>query len=251
MVVLLAEQKKFVLYEYLVFFWKKKAFFIIIPLIFTLLGYGASYVIPKDGKYVGNATIFTGSIKLKALTNPSNIVAQFGEDIKGEIDAFVSSESYVKLKLYNDNKEQLEKDLEKMASAVEKSLLDNYDLRYKITKDQVVMAETKLNKLYDVLEVATDKLENGNMPIEEAKDVVSTIDWTEMEISDTEARIARINGDLAFFEEPSVNRQKVTVVNTYKTELSLAGLIFGVFATILILMLWKYILEARRYNSHD
>ena len=249
MVVLLAENKKFVLYEYLVFFWKKKIFFLIIPLIFALLGLGASYLIPKDGKYLGNATIFTGSIKLKALTNPSNIIAQFGQDINGEIDAYVTSESYVKLKIYNDNKEQLEKDLEKMSTAIEKSLLDSYDLRYDITNDSVVKAETKLTELRDVLRVAVDRLENAS--VEETKDLTSTIEWTEMEIADTEAKISRITGDLAFFEPPSVNRQEVTVVNTYKKELSAAGIILGVFATFLILMLWKYIIEARRYSNHD
>ncbi|MFO1444384.1 hypothetical protein KDN24_14490 [Bacillus sp. Bva_UNVM-123] len=247
----MAETKKFVLYEYLVFFWKKKVFFLIIPLIFALLGFGASYLVPKDGKYVGNATIFTGSIKLKALTNPSNIIAQFGTDINGEIDATVTSESYVKLKIYNDNKEQLEKDLEKMASAVEKSLLDNYGLRFEITTDQVKTAESKLEALHNVLNTAVDKLENGKLGIEETKDIVSTIEWTEMEIADTEARISRVKGDLAFFEKPSVNRQDVNVVSTYKTELTAAGLIFGVFAAFLILMLWKYVNEARRYNSHD
>lgn len=249
MVVLLVEKKKFVLYEYLVFFWRKKIFFLIIPLIFALLGLGASYLIPKDGKYVGNATIFTGSVKLKALTNPSNIIAEFGPDINGEIDAYVTSESYVKLKIYNDNKEQLEKDLEKMATGVEKSLHDNFVLREQITQDSVNTAKTKLEKLHVVLEGLTKRLETAS--IGEMSDLTSTIEWTEMEIADTEARISRINGDLAFFEPPSVNRQEVTLVNTYKTELSIAGLILGVFATFLILMLWKYIIEARRYSSHD
>lgn len=251
MVVLLAEKKKFVLYEYLVFFWKKKAFFIIIPLIFTLLGFSASYLVPKDGKYVGKATIFVGGVKLKSLTDPDNIVAQYGQDVNGKIDAYVSSDSFVKIKIYDDNEEQLTKDLENMVSKVENSLLDSYEKRHKSTSNSLITAQKKLEELTDVLKVTVNKLENGNLAIDEAKDVTSVIEWTEMEIADTEARIARLDGDLAFFEGPSVYPYKVSVVNTYKTELSIAGLILGVFATFLILMLWKYIIEARRYSNHD
>ncbi len=250
MVVLLVEKKKFVLYDYLVFFWKKKIFFLIIPLIFTLLGFGASYVVPNDGKYVGKATIFTGGVKLKSLTDPEIIVAEHGSDVNGKIDAYVSSDSHVKIKIYDDNKEQLEKDLKKMVSSVEKSLLDSYELRYNITNDSVVTAESKLKELHDVLKVTVDELEKG-ATIETSTELAKTIEWTQLEIADTEAKISRIKGDLAFFEPPSVDLKPVTTVNTYKTELTIAGLILGVIGTVLILMMWKYIIEARRYNSHD
>jgi hypothetical protein len=244
-----AEQKRFALYEYLIFFWKKKQFFIIIPLIFALLGFGASYLVPKKADYVGSGTVFTGSVKLKALTNPSNIMATFGEGIEGDIEADVTSESYVKIKIYNDDKAQLESDLAKMTGDLEKALLDSYEYRKQTTEKYVQLNTDRLDKLNKVLDAYMNK--SSDTPFEEKNDTDSVVEWTESEIADVVATINRVEGDLAFFEPPSIVRQDVNVVDTHKMELTLAGLILGIVAAILFLMLWKYMNEARRYYNHD
>ncbi|QED49632.1 GumC domain-containing protein [Cytobacillus dafuensis] len=247
----MAEQKKFVLYEYLDFFWKKKVFFLIIPLLFTLLGFGASYVIPNKGNYVGSAKIFTGAVSLKGLKDPSYVVDQFGKDVNGEIEAFVSSDSFIKIKIYNDDKEELKKDLHKMTSSIEKAMLDNYNLRYSITEDNINNNENQLKELNDVLKVTNEKLESGQLNVTEAERVASVLENTEAQIADVQARNQRMTGDLATFEKPSIASEEVKAVDRHQVELSLAGLVFGVFATFLILMLWKYVNEARRYYNHD
>lgn len=252
MVVLLAEQKRFVLYEYLVFFWKKKAFFLIIPLTFTLIGFGGSYLVPKEGKYVGNATVFTGSIKLKALTNPISIEADYGKDVHGVMDIYVSSESYIKIKIYDDNKERLEQDLQKMTAGVEWALVDSFDRRYKATEDAIALNQRKYDALEEgVLASSSAKLESNNLTIEETSHITSLLEYTEFEMASTATSISKMKGDLEFFEPPSIVSLNVNEVDTYKLEFSLAGLILGVFATVLILMLWNYINEARRNYSHD
>lgn len=251
MVVFLAEQKRFALYEYLVFFWKKKIFFLIIPLLFTFLGFGASYVIPKDGKYVGTASVFTGSIKLKALTNPSNVVATYGKDVHGVIDAYVSSESYVKIKIFDDNKERVENDLKKMTAGIEQGLVDSYDLRYKTTEDIINSNKKILEDLKDVIQVSNKKLEDEDLTIEETEEVTTLLEKSEADASKAQTSIQSMSTDLAFFEKPGIVTQEVGLTNTYKLELTLAGLVLGVIAAILILMLWKYINEARRYYKHD
>ncbi|MBY0123500.1 hypothetical protein [Bacillus sp. S/N-304-OC-R1] len=247
----MAEQKRFVLYEYLLFFWKKKIFFIIIPLIFMLLGFGGSYLVPKEGKYVGTSTVFTGSVKLKALTNPTNIDAEFGKDVHGVIDSYVSSESYIKIKIYDDNKERLEKDLQKMTSGVEEALIENYNLRYKKTEEGIEETQAKLDAMNNVLSSASKKIESKDLTIDETARITSLLEWTEVEASTALASIQKMNTDLAFFEKPSIVKQDINTVDTYKKELTLAGLLLGIFATFLILMLWKYIIEARRYYQHD
>lgn len=247
----MAEQKRFALYEYLIFFWKKKQFFIIIPLIFALLGFGASYLVPKKADYVGSGTVFTGSVKLKGLTNPSNIMATFGEGIQGDVDADVTSESYVKIKIYNNDKAQLESDLAKMTGDLEKALVDSYEHRKQITEEYVKLNRDRLDELNDVLDAYSEKTKNSNLPIEQSSDVDSVVEWTESEIADVVATINRVEGDLAFFEPPSIVRQDINAVDTHKVELTLAGLILGIIAAVLFLMLWKYMNEARRYYNHD
>lgn len=216
-----------------------------------LLGFGASYVIPKDGKYVGNATVFTGSIKQKALTNPSNVVATYGKDVHGVIDAYVSSESYVKIKIFDDNKERLEKDLQKMAAGVEQGLVDSYDLRYKTTEDIIKNNETTFAQLNDVITVSNERLASEDLTIEETEEITTLLEKSEADAAKAQTSIQSMKTDLAFFEKPGIVSQEVGVTNTYKVELTLAGLVLGIIAAILFLMLWKYINEARRYFKHD
>lgn len=246
----MAEQKKFVLYEYLLFFWKKKWSFLIIPIIFALLGFAASYVISTDAKYTGNATVFTGSIKQKGLTNPDNIVANFGEGIDGEIDAFVSSDSYVKIKIKQDDREELEKDLTAMAERIEGVLVKDYDFRKEVTETYLVELEAREKNLQASIS-AMEPIMERDLPIDKYEDLTLSYTTSQSELSDTKAAIQRVRGDLAFFEKPDVIVNQVTQADTNKTELTIAGLILGVLFTLVFLIFWKYIIEARRYYNHD
>ncbi|MCP1160529.1 hypothetical protein [Bacillus infantis] len=246
----MAEQKKFVLYEYLLFFWKKKWSFLIIPVIFALLGLAASYVISTDAKYTGNATVFTGSIKLKTLTNPDNIMAKFGEGVDGEIDAFVSSDSYVKIKIKQDDREELEKDLTAMAGKIESALIKEFDFRKEVTEEY----RDKLKERAEKLDLSIDAMEpilERDLPLTQYQDL--TLSYTAAQSQMSEAMLAkqRVENDLSSFEPPSVIVNQVTQADTNKTELTIAGLILGVLFTLVFLIFWKYIIEARRYYNHD
>lgn len=225
--------------------------FIIIPVIFALLGLGASFVMPKEAKYEGTATVFTGAIKLKALTHPTNIVAKFGEGIEGEVDAFVSSDSFIKVKIFSDHADSMERDLAKITAGIEEELLASYDQRYKVTEEYIVSLEDDVKKLKDVLSIYSAKAESGNLPLEQDMEIASIVEMTEKEISEKQTAIQRVKGDLTFFEKPSIVSQSIEKTETYLMELTIAGFALGLMMTFLILILWKYIIDARRYYGHD
>lgn len=246
----MAEKKPFVFYEFLLFFWKKKVFFIIIPLIVTLIGYGSSFIILNKAKYVGQTTVFTGSIQLKAMNDPANLVSQFGDGVDGEIDAYVSSDSYIKIKVFNDDKDELTKDLNEMTDKIEAALLQSYDSRLEITEKNLKSHEDRQVQLSEAMDIYLERL-NGDLTVEESLEYTELLAKTEVEMTDASTKAQRIINDLAFFEKPSVIRNDVKPANNYRTELTIAGFVLGVFMTFLILALWKYILDARRYFSHD
>ena len=109
----MSENKSFRLYDSLEFFWRKKIWFIIIPVIAALIGYGASFLVPSNGKYVGKSTVFTGSVKLEALTNPDHIMTQYGKHFTGKTEVFVQNRSYIKTETYGDIEEQVKNELNK------------------------------------------------------------------------------------------------------------------------------------------
>lgn len=250
MVILLVQEKKFVMYEYLLFFWKKKMTFIIVPVIFALIGAGASFVVPKDADYVGNTTIFTGTIKLGALSNPENVAATYGTDVEGEIEGFVSSDNYMKFKIYDDDRDRLEADLDKMTKKVEEALLESYESRSKATiayRDKLIAQETELG---EVLRVYSERLQNSDLTIEQELDTNAIVQYTEQQLADVIATAQRITNDIEFFEQPSIVTQSVSETKSYTMEYAVAGLILGVLMAFLILILWKYIIDARRYHEN-
>lgn len=244
------QEKKFVMYEYLLFFWKKKMTFIIVPVIFALIGAGASFLVPKDADYVGNTTIFTGTIKLGALSDPENVAATYGTDVEGKIEGFVSSDSYMKFKIYDDDRDRLEADLDMMTKNVENALMENYESRKGATEEYYEYLEALKKELGKVLTMYRDKIENGDMTIEEALDANTVMQTTQTEIADKTVTAQRVKNEITFFEPPSIVTQSVSKTKTYTMEFTVAGLILGVLMAFLILMLWKYIIDARRYHEN-
>ena len=66
----MTENKTYRLYDSLEFFWRKKIWFIIIPVIVALLGYVGSMFIPKDGEYVGKSTDIYWICKTRSIDEP-------------------------------------------------------------------------------------------------------------------------------------------------------------------------------------
>lgn len=240
----MAENKTYRLYDSLEFFWKKKVWFIIIPVILALLGYLGAMVIPKDGDYVGKSTIFTGSVKLEALTNPEHIEAKYGQNFTGATEVFVPTRSYIKVETFGNNKEELTKELTQFNDQLLEGLMTQHDKVIQGTKNYAETQSSRVKSLTTAIESYRGILnETVNATVED--NLAALLSTAEMDLTNALATEQRVRNDIITYEQPALANTYVVETKSYGLEGAIAGFILGILAAILTLSLWKYILEAR------
>ncbi|UQD53426.1 hypothetical protein C0971_16410 [Bacillus methanolicus] len=246
------EKKRYVLYEYLLYFWKKKKFFVIVPLITAALVASAVYFVKHDYNYTGQAVVFTGSIDAKYLTNPDNILASADElGIKNKLDVFVSEKGQVKFTMKGDSKSQVEAELKKVVKNYNKDLQDNYKKRLKASMVYLKSLEESVEKTEKLLDDYYQKLDSTNLSPAEYHDLTDLTIETEKQLADDKKTAHRMRSDLVFFEKPKILSENVEKSKTYIPEGIAVGVILGLVMTVALLMLLKYLGDARRHYDHD
>jgi hypothetical protein len=242
------EKKKFVLYEYLLYFWDRKWFFVIVPLITTILIAGTVYALKHDNKYTGVALIFTGSITTKDLTDPDNITAKY-KDINP--DVFVTEKSQVKFTVNGNSQAKVQKNLDYITTTFSKELDDNAKMRLDVSKVSLNDLKDRVKALQTSLSMYHEKIDSNQLPADRYTNYSDLIIKAEDELSGAQTRVNEMSSDLAFFEKPKVLSENVHAKKTYLPESIAIGIILGVLLTIALLMLLKYLGVAKKHYKRD
>ncbi|MBS4195736.1 hypothetical protein [Lederbergia citri] len=244
-------EKRFVFYEYLLFFWQKKWVLLLLPIILAAAAALVSLMNVKG--YEGKVNFYTSSLNINdELTDNELIENMYKDKIDDNVmfSAKVLRKSRVQFKVIGTNKDSVEKQLEFLRIDFSERLVNAFNLRKNLT-------EKKLNNF-------TKQLTSN----ENEKEKINAIKWdqlTESEKVDVAQAMTKradiiaeftrdINAnekDLALAEEPivygeSIEKNKGNVVGN-----TIVGFISGLFLSILILMLWKYITFAREQGYND
>lgn len=242
----MTENKTYRLYDSLEFFWRKKVWFIIIPVIVALLGYVGTMFVPKDGEYVGKSTVFTGSVKMEALTNPEHIMAKYGGHFTGKAEVFVPSRSYIKTEVFGDNEEEVRKELTLFNEQLMAGLMARNDKVIAGTETYALAQSARVKTLQEAIEQYKKALSNSDN-LTEINNYTTLISQAEMDLTNAMATEQRVRNDIISYEKPALAHEPyVKKTKSYGAEGAVAGFILGILFTIFILVLWKYILDARR-----
>ena len=242
------EKKQFVLYEYLMYFWKRKHYFLIVPIITMLLVGGAVYFLKKDMPYTGQALIYTGSVNSPDLTNPENILVKFDDEDQRNLDVIVSSKSNVKITKKGDTKEEVKTSLNNVTKTYTNELIANYNSRWNASNENYTNWKQREDALSEAIESYREDLTIELPPVqyEGLKDLIIE---TDRELSDARKTVSRMKSDLQFFEKPKILSENVTKSKSYLKEGAAIGLILGLVLTVVLLALMKYLSEGRRYYN--
>jgi hypothetical protein len=243
---LATEKQKFVLYEYLLFFWKKKFWFLFVPLAMALISVLAGHLFLHKYNYTGKAIIFTGSVNLKSLTDPKNIRANLPH-VKNKLDIVVTEDKYVKITLKGDDKTSVQNELRKIVSKYNHDLQQHSKQRLDVTNERLHELDEYKEDLQLIVEHYNKKLDSQQLTLDQLDSAVKA----EEILTDTMEKASRIRNNLVFYEEPSVLSENVSKSKTYTGQLIAIGVVLGIFLTFIILILMKYVLDARRYYQHD
>lgn len=244
---LTAEKRPFVLYEYLRFFWQRKWWFLVVPLATIVLTVIAGRLLLQGEKYTGKAVVFTGSIDVKELTDPKNIEAKFPE-VKN-LDVVVPEEQYVQITVKGDDEQDVSRELKLVVSEYSQELKRHSQERIDVTTKYLHALEERERALQQKVDYYSEQIQSGRLNPEQLNDISDLLVESENNLTEVMERVNRIRGNLVFYEKPAVLSETVAKSKTYTGQLMAVGLVLGLFLTVVWLVLWKYILDARRYYS--
>ncbi|KZZ85022.1 hypothetical protein [Bacillus sp. SJS] len=243
-------EKRDYLYEYLMYFWKKKWLIVGIPVVAAILAYGLSIAVSKG--YEGKANFYTSTTKSDYLTDPELLESVYQEKFGDKLKIEVLGQSKVEFSVKGKDKASVEDLLNKASEEYNAELLKEYNERYALTENKQKKYEKRLESVEKSYSVMSDKIQsdNGNLNSEELTILADAVSKEEKLISDYDDSIEGNKTDLLLFKEPKMLSKEVAKQDNNAKANAIVGFILGLFLTLLGLMLAKYIGDARRAEIH-
>jgi uncharacterized protein involved in exopolysaccharide biosynthesis len=239
------EEKRFVLYNYIVFFWKKKWLFLLLPLITLVLAFVLSMLQPVE--YQGRTIIYTGDLK-ESETDPEVIKNLYKDNANGvDFSVEVFERGQLVFTVTGDHPSKVKDSISKISEKHFDVLNEKYDEIIKITQEGIDRKEKHLESLNELTALYKDQLTDNALSDEEQSRM------TELQLAsvEIEEQIDNMNKDIALFEKPQQLDTTVTESGRNQKPILVLGFVSGLFLSLLTLILWKYIEEARRYRKND
>ncbi|WP_416729655.1 Wzz/FepE/Etk N-terminal domain-containing protein [Fictibacillus sp. JL2B1089] len=239
------DEKRFVLYDYLVFFWNKKLWFLLLPLITLGLAFLISMMQPVQ--YQGRTILYTGDLK-GSETDPEVIKHQYKNDVKdNNLAVEVFERGQLVFTVTGSNSAQVNNDISSITKKHYKVLDEEYEEIILRTENGMETKEQHLDSLNKLTALYTKQMKEDTLsPEEESR-------MTELQIvaKEIEQQIDNNKKDIAMYEKPQ--KLDTTVVESGRNQKPILalGLVAGLFLSLISLVLWKYIEDARRYRKND
>jgi capsular polysaccharide biosynthesis protein len=238
-------KERFVLYEYLSFFWKKKWLFVILPIVALLIGALLSML--QSANYTGKAIVYTGDVR-GIITDPEYAQDKYGKLVSNNsLEVKVDQQDQVTFIVKGDDEDEVKEELKTISSKYYKALKQKAKVDIDVTKEGIKMKEERETVLKQILPAFVKLLEQGKLDEEELTRFLE-YDYNLKEVTES---IKRMNEDIKLYEHPQVIKDEVNQDPKHLRTNMLLGFVAGIFLTILTLIVWKYIVNARRFYKHD
>jgi hypothetical protein len=240
------DNERFVLYEYLLFYWRKKWFLLPLPIIFILLAIVYSYI--QDRPFVGQATIYMGAVEKDSLTQADlvkkNLEQQFNLD---QPSFFVTQNNdRIILNLIGNNKNEIEESLKTISEAYKEDLTVVYEKNKALQKEHIAILKEKINSLKNSISRYKNLLEDETLNPTLERRYFDLLQEDENRLVEYIDYMNEEQTELLNLEKPQVVDLKVTQQKSYLSSNLLIAVVLGCFLSLLFIALWKYISDARR-----
>lgn len=237
-------QEKFIVYQYLKFIWNKKWLLILVTLLLAASGF--LYAHKHAATYSGQAMVFTGNGQNDMLSKPEFIKAKYEKLAhNSNFVVAVPGNFEVTLTVTGTNKATTQKQIKKVSNQYIKDLAQRFNDQYSARKDYVKALKQKISKM----ETENDRY---NQLIAQSNNEQKLSSYTDILLQQQDAvagykdKLYKTQYQLALMEKPKL----MSVGTASKSgstlkDMTLGGA-FGFQMMLIILIVWKYILDARR-----
>lgn len=244
------DEQRYPVYDYVKFIWNKKLWLIVAAIIFMIAG--AAFSFTKEPVYTSKVVVFTGTGNNEFLSKPDLIKSRYEEEFegkfKGNLDVRIKEPYQIEFSLTGDDKNSVDSDVAMIAGKYADDLKARYDVQYGLLEEQVKAIEEKIEKI----EQSLDTYENLA-----SKEAEEELNYTDIGIlikryealPRYEEDLLEAEYDLALMEDPYRLEVATTASSNNLLRNILLGGALGFQLMLVILVFWKYILNARRSES--
>ncbi|WHY61465.1 Wzz/FepE/Etk N-terminal domain-containing protein [Cytobacillus firmus] len=244
------EKIKYPVYDYIKFIWKKKLLLIGFTILCMVIGAGFSYT--KETVYTSTALVFTGNGNNEKLSKPGLIKDTYKdalpEDISSSLDVKITEPYQITLSLSGSDKVSVESNTKKVAEQYTSDLTERFNEQYDVQ-------ENIKDALEGVVKNTKEAISQYNKLIQETSDEAKLLHYNEVLINKMEAfdkyqaDLEEVEYDLVLAEDPELMNVTTTQTSNNLLRNTILAGAFGFQLMLVLLVLWKYIINARRALS--
>jgi hypothetical protein len=245
------QNDRFVLYEYLLFFWKKKWMFLIVPLIFMILAASISLFQPRS--YVGSSTTYIGPVKEETLVRTDLITSEYREEVSSKVGflVIIPADGRVMFRVTGQDKNTVKKELDKVTNAYLKDVNIAYKEMKSINDNDIAFFESRITSLNSDIKEFTAKIESNTLSPSQVDSFIGMVAEMEDKTADYQSDLRSVLEEKEDMIQPKIISEEINKEQGNLATNVIVGLILGLVFAVLALILWKYILDAKGVRYRD
>jgi uncharacterized protein involved in exopolysaccharide biosynthesis len=242
--------QKYPVYDYFKFIWDKKLLLILATILFMIAA--AAFSFTRTESYTSKALVFTGNGENERLSKPALIISEYKdelpENLSSSLDAKIVEPFQIQLTLSGADKNTVESELNKTANNYVADLTERFSQQYGVLENYVKAMEAKVKNTQKSIDLYTELVykegneENLNRYIE------ILIKKEEAQVR-YEEDLVEAQDELVLAEPPRFEGMTTNASSNNLLRNVFLGAALGFQLMLVILVFWKYVLNARRSES--
>ncbi|WLR55515.1 Wzz/FepE/Etk N-terminal domain-containing protein [Mesobacillus subterraneus] len=246
------DEQKYPVYDYVKFIWNKKLWLVVAAILFMIAG--AAFSFTRTTNYTSTALVFTGTGNNEFLSKPNLIESRYEKEFQGKFNGSLNvriKEPYqIELSSTDTDKNRLESDVTMIAEKYYNDMNERYDVQYGLLEKQVKTIKEKIESIEQSLDTY------GDLASKEADEDLNYTDIGTLikryeALPRYEEELLEAEYDLELMEKPDLVEVTTTASSNNLLRNMLLGGGLGLQLMLVILVFWKYVLNARRAESQE
>jgi uncharacterized protein involved in exopolysaccharide biosynthesis len=242
--------QKYPVYDYVKFIWDKKLLLILATILFMIAG--AVFSFTRTQNYTSTALVFTGTGNNEFLSKPDLIESKYKEDLpenlRNTLNVKIKEPYQIELSLAGTDKNTVESVVTELADKYVGDLTDRYKLQYGLLREHTKALKAKVEEVQQSLETYEElSTKEGNENLNYT-DIGILIKRYEA-LPRFEEDLTEAEYELALMEEPDLAKVTTNASSNNLLRNVFLGAALGFQLMLVILVFWKYVLNARRSES--
>lgn len=247
------DEQRYPVYDYVKFIWNRKLWLIVAAIVFMIAG--AAFSFTRTESFTAKAVVFTGNGENERLSKPNFIIEDYKrglpENLRGGLNAIILEPYQIQLSLTGSDKNSVESELKKATEQYKNDLKERFDDQKAILEKYVKVMEAKVVKTQNSIDLYTQLASKEGNEENLARYTEILTKKEEMQVR-YEEDLLDAQEDLVLAEAPRYEGGVTTAAssNNLLRNMLLGGAL-GFQLMLVILVFWKYILNARRAESKE